>query len=101
MPRPNIQRPHDGRLRTKELLSSRIRVSNLIHFWSTATKTRNPRDDRRGTIRFGSEVGQTGSSKCSFFFLFFFCRSLGLYGVVRVFLFNQHTGKSITAVEVA
>lgn len=76
MPRPNIQRPHDGRLRTKELLSSRIRVSNLIHFWSTATKTRNPRDDRRGTIRFGSEVGQTGSSKCSFFFLFFFVARL-------------------------
>lgn len=73
--------------------SSRIRVSNLIHFWSAATKTRNPRDDRRGTIRFGSEVGQTGSSKFSFFSFFFFCRSLGLYGVVRVFLFNQHTGR--------
>lgn len=79
---------------------SRIRVSNLIHFWSTATKTRNPRDDRRGTIRFGSEVGQTGSSKFSFFF-FFFRRSLGLYGVVKGVSLQSAHGKSTTAVKIA
>lgn len=81
--------------------SSRIRVSNLIHFWSAATKTRNPRDDRRGTIRFGSEVGQTGSSKFSFFSFFFF---LSLAWIIRsskgVSLQSAH-GKSTTAVKIA